>query len=635
MRLPMHTSSLHSENAASTMQMIQQLNLESPSDVSHRASHRLLQDHALITSSPESSDQSDTHLQESDYASEAHRPNLAVHATKMPEGTMSSLDMDLSVEDMMEHDARDSSLLCCSSSYQSDREIPSEDLLCAGDRVGPGLYHDGELIRIAPTCDGSDALELFDKPLEVVKLLGQGSYAIVYLVREVHLSETAAFVDTDFDASTTPCAPTQSHPFSPSKTPVQHNPAWHRNEYTSTTEEAPYYALKCLSKRNLTPEQAFLQQHELTIHQSIPAHPNIVTMHGAYETTDWLFLVLEYCPGKDLYFWLEEANDASSMLSSITRLAPSQVSTDSPNGLLEPDTSSPWLLSSTSPEALLSERRLELVSAVFQQMCHAVQFCHDLGISHRDIKPENFIVEDRRGCSGQPGADVIVKLTDFGLATSAELSRDFNCGSKPYMAFECRHDLTSYYDPKQSDTWSLGVVLLNLIFHRSPFKDASAKHCASFAAFSYKPILFLMQAFDGMTEEMAHFLNDNVFCDVSDGQRRRITPLAFGHWAKGLSHVLQRQTGPFAHSSPFPIVSSGNHPQAEGDEQHPADSPLSDTLAASSHGLRNYTSLTNHATVHGGVSSFPEPSLDSLPDGAMSASLSLSRSSAPFHSAVP
>lgn len=634
----MHTSSLHTENAASTMKMIQQLNLESSSDVSHRASHPLFQDRARITSSPEPGEQSEAHLHEFEYASEAHRPDFSVHATKTPEDSLSSLDMDLSVEDMMEHDSKDSGLLCCSSSYQSDREIPSEDLLSAGDRVGPGLYHDGELIRIAPTCDGSDAQDSFDKPLEVVKLLGQGSYAIVYLVREVSLSETAAAVGTDFDASTTPCAPTQSHPFSPSKTPVQHNPAWPRKEYTSPTEETPYYALKCLSKRNLTPEQAFLQQHELTIHQSIPPHPNIVTMHGAYETTDWLFLVLEYCPGKDLYFWLEEANDASSMLSSITildRLAPSQDSTDSPDASLEPDTSTPWLLSSTSPEALLSARRLQLVSAIFQQMCHAVQFCHDLGISHRDIKPENFIVEDRRGSSGQPDDDVIVKLTDFGLATSAELSRDFNCGSKPYMAFECRHDLSSYYDPKQSDTWSLGVVLLNLIFHRSPFKDASAKHCASFAAFSYKPILFLMQAFDGMTEEMAHFLNDNVFCDVSDGQRRRITPLAFGHWAKGLSHMLQRRTSPFTHSNLFPMVSSVNLPHAESDDQHHADSPLSDTLGASSHGLRNYMSLTNHPTVHGGVSSFPEPSLDSLPDGAMSGSLSLSRSSAPFHSAVP
>ena len=200
-------------------------------------------------------------------------------------------------------------------------------------------------------------------------------------------------------------------------------------------------------------------------------------------------------------------------------------------------TRSAWLLMSRSPNSLLSKSRLQLISTMFGQMCDAVQFCHDHGVSHRDIKPENFIIQD---CSQQGINDdrVVVKLTDFGLATVNERSSEFNCGSKPYMAFECRHDLTSTYDPKQADTWSLGIVLLNLIFLRSPFKEPSVQHCASFSAFCLKPVTFLMQAFDGLTEEVAHFLCDHVFCDVTHGQRRRIAPGALGNWAAGLPYML-------------------------------------------------------------------------------------------------
>ena len=101
---------------------------------------------------------------------------------------------------------------------------------------------------------------------------------------------------------------------------------------------------------------------------------------------------------------------------------------------------------------------------MFRQMCDAVQFCHDRGISHRDIKPENFIVEDRRtveemqsACpdtsastlveSNRDGEDtqVIVKMTDFGLATAEDRCDDFDCGSKPYMA---SYDASPWnYDP--------------------------------------------------------------------------------------------------------------------------------------------------------------------------------------------
>lgn len=48
---------------------------------------------------------------------------------------------------------------------------------------------------------------------------------------------------------------------------------------------------------------------QANIHQSLPAHPNIVTLHRTLETRAFLLLVLEYVPGEDLFYFLEQARD--------------------------------------------------------------------------------------------------------------------------------------------------------------------------------------------------------------------------------------------------------------------------------------------------------------------------------------
>ena len=82
---------------------------------------------------------------------------------------------------------------------------------------------------------------------------------------------------------------------------------------------------------------------------------------------------------------------------------------------------------------------------MFSQMCESVAVCHDCGIYHRDIKPENFIcchstvLEPAVGggidFGPQATQKVIVKITDFGLATTEKESWDVECGSRPYMAY--------------------------------------------------------------------------------------------------------------------------------------------------------------------------------------------------------
>lgn len=413
-----------------------------------------------------------------------------------------SSDMSSQVEDM--------SCGSCAKGYLLREDsgplaghAPPADLLKVGDCIGPGMQHDGDIIVPAQLSAGfaSQAPHLFLPSLEIDQHLGTGSYAVVYLAHEVDALEPNAM---SVDDVVTPCTML--------------------GDKSSGTK----YALKCLSKANLTPAQLSEQRLEATIHQSLPQHLNVVTLHCAYETSNWLFLVLEYCPGKDLYYWLQEASEAMDTHLRESADLPESVSldmNDKGTGL------------SRVAKMLLSDQRLRMVSHMFAQMCDAVQLCHDYGVSHRDIKPENFIIENKLQHDALDSG-VVVKLTDFGLATTHECSNEFHCGSKPYMAFECRHDLASSYDTKQADVWSLGIVLLNLLFLRSPFAEPSAQHCASFSAFSIRPVEFLMQAFDGLTIEVARFLCERVFCNVSHHQRRRITPAEFGQWALSLPDML-------------------------------------------------------------------------------------------------
>jgi serine/threonine protein kinase len=166
---------------------------------------------------------------------------------------------------------------------------------------------------------------------------------------------------------------------------------------------------------------------KVTIHQSLHPHPNIVTLHRTLQTESFLLLLLEYVPGEDLFYFLEQARDHYD--------PDSPASNDSVSSSHTPPT--PSLLSTLHPSQLLSRTRLRLISSMFTQMCDAVAACHAQQVFHRDIKPENFIVTD--GWSTLPNGSqerkVIVKLTDFGLSTTERESSDMDCGSAPYMSY--------------------------------------------------------------------------------------------------------------------------------------------------------------------------------------------------------
>lgn len=181
---------------------------------------------------------------------------------------------------------------------------------------------------------------------------------------------------------------------------------------------------------------------------------------------------------------------------------------------------------------------------MFSQMCEAVAVCHDAGVSHRDIKPENFIccdsIELETAAEGdldfgpQAKRKVVVKLTDFGLATTDEESGDVECGSKPYMSYECRNNLGPTYYPPAADVWSLGIVLINMLFHRNPWKDPTEGD-PNFDNFLRDPTSFFLNKFTGIGREVAAYLACHVLCvEVED----RVSARDLGQWIKTLPEMI-------------------------------------------------------------------------------------------------
>ncbi|KAG9057520.1 hypothetical protein FS842_006050 [Serendipita sp. 407] len=182
------------------------------------------------------------------------------------------------------------------------------------------------------------------------------------------------------------------------------------------------YAVKCLIKVGLDERQRMFQLRELKLHAVASAHPGVVTLHRIFEEGDCVFLVMDLAEG-DLFGMITERH--------------------------------------------IYLGRDALIRHIFCQIVDALEYCHTRGIYHRDLKPENILCVS----SGTK-----VMLSDFGLATTDPVSRDFGCGSSYYMSPECYGGIfhrVSAYATRQNDIWALGVILVNLTCGRNPWRQAS------------------------------------------------------------------------------------------------------------------------------------------------------------------
>ncbi len=145
-------------------------------------------------------------------------------------------------------------------------------------------------------------------------------------------------------------------------------------------------------------------------------HPNILTVHDAGVDDNQYYIIMEYVSG------------------------------------------SKTLKGHCSVDNLLP---IEKVVEIIFKCCKALDYAHRLGVIHRDIKPGNIMMT----------GDMDVKIGDFGIAQiskAGETQTQFMglMGSPCYMSPEQVREepLTS-----QTDLFSLGVVMYELLTGRSPF----------------------------------------------------------------------------------------------------------------------------------------------------------------------
>ncbi|KAI5951956.1 KSP2 [Candida jiufengensis] len=158
-------------------------------------------------------------------------------------------------------------------------------------------------------------------------------------------------------------------------------------------------------------------QKEIKIHEILGSHPHISQLYDHFDSC----LILEFCSRGDLYEAIHNGNGP--------------VTTQD-------------------------------LKDVFQQILNAVEFCHSKGVYHRDLKPENILIAE----------DWSIKLCDWGLATTNKFisnKDEFDIGSERYMAPELFDNEIESYDASKIDIWSIGIILLTLVFHKNPFQVAN------------------------------------------------------------------------------------------------------------------------------------------------------------------
>ena len=95
----------------------------------------------------------------------------------------------------------------------------------------------------------------------------------------------------------------------------------------------------------------------------IAKHPNIIQLYDVFENENYIYIIMEYCPGGDLFSYIEK------------------------RGFHLPET-----------------RAAEII----HKLSTAVFFLHEYGVVHRDLKPENILMTDDSNTAD-------IRLVDFGL----------------------------------------------------------------------------------------------------------------------------------------------------------------------------------------------------------------------------
>lgn len=174
------------------------------------------------------------------------------------------------------------------------------------------------------------------------------------------------------------------------------------------------YAMKILRKSHLVRRRQIERTKTERKVLSVLNHPFIMRLYYAFQTSEKLYLVLDYCPGGELFFHLSRY------------------------------------------------RRFQEPVARFYaaELLLAIGHLHKHGIIYRDLKPENVLLD----------AYGHVKLGDFGLAKDGirhpTQGAKSTCGTPEYMAPEVLNQTGHGFCV---DYWGLGMILYEMMTGLPPW----------------------------------------------------------------------------------------------------------------------------------------------------------------------
>ena len=174
-------------------------------------------------------------------------------------------------------------------------------------------------------------------------------------------------------------------------------------------------AVKILDKKKILEETDKTRLEREIKLMKILRHPNIVHLYSVIQTTQFIYLIMEYVSGKELF------------------------------------------------DYIIKKVKLQEIEACkfYQQIISGIEYLHKLKIVHRDLKPENLLLDSKKN----------IKIVDFGLSNMYPKNELLStaCGSPCYAAPEMING--DKYNGLLVDIWSSGIVLYAMLCGYLPFED--------------------------------------------------------------------------------------------------------------------------------------------------------------------
>jgi len=217
------------------------------------------------------------------------------------------------------------------------------------------------------------------------------------------------------------------------------------------------FALKVLRKVEVIKlKQVDHVNHERAVLADVAGHPFITTLITSFSDDDSLYMLLDYCPGGEVFSYLRKAKRFDENTSRFY-----------------------------AAEIVL-----------------ILEFLHEReGVAYRDLKPENLLLD----------ADGHIKLVDFGFAKRLGNRETYTlCGTPEYLAPEV---IQSKGHTTAVDWWALGILIYEFLTGYPPFWNSNPIEI--YKQIVSKPVMFPNEPY--ISDEAKDIINQ--FCTVDRSRR--------------------------------------------------------------------------------------------------------------------